>query len=331
MSQFPAIRLRRLRKTAGIRKLLDFEMPSIQKFIWPVFVVPGKGIIEPIATMPGQSRYSPDELCKALYPLVKAGLGGIMIFGIPGHGKKDHHGSGASDPHGIVPEAIRAIRSQYPDLTIFADVCLCAYTTHGHCGPLDDLGGVHNDKALKSLAEAAICYVDAGADGVAPSAMMDGQVATIRDCLDKNNLTDTLIMSYSTKFASSMYGPFRDAEKSTPSKGDRTAYQTSYANLSLALRESELDIREGADILMVKPALFYLDVLAKLRDSTKLPIAAYNVSGEYAMLSLMAQNGIGDLNAMVRESVTSIFRAGADILISYWANQYEAIFSEGKD
>jgi porphobilinogen synthase len=331
MSQFPAIRLRRLRKTAGIRKLLDFEIPSLQKFIWPVFAVPGNGIVDPIASMPGQSRFSPDELCRALGPLVKSGLGGVMVFGIPTHGKKDHHGSGASDPHGIVPETIRTIRSQFPDLTIFADVCLCAYTSHGHCGPVEDNGTVHNDKALKSLAEAAICYVNAGADGVAPSAMMDGQVGAIRDSLDKNNHTDTLIMSYSTKFASSMYGPFRDAEKSSPSKGDRTAYQTSYANLSLALRESELDIREGTDMLMVKPALFYLDVLAKMRESTKLPIAAYNVSGEYAMLSLMAQHGLGDLNAMVRESVTSIFRAGADIIISYWANQYNTIFSEGKD
>ena len=331
MSQFPAIRLRRLRRTTGIRKLLDFEMPSIKKFIWPVFAVPGKGIVDPITTMPGQSRYSPDELCKALYPLVKSGLGGVMVFGIPTNGIKDHHGSGASDPQGIVPETIRTIRSQFPNLTIFADVCLCAYTSHGHCGPVDDFGSVHNDKALKCLAEAALCYVNAGADGVAPSAMMDGQVAAIRESLEKNNHSDTLIMSYSTKFASSMYGPFRDAEKSSPSKGDRTAYQTSYANLSLALRESELDISEGADMLMVKPALFYLDVLTKLRDSTKLPIAAFNVSGEYAMLSLMAQHGTGDLNAMVRESVISIFRAGADMIISYWANQYDAIFLGEKD
>ncbi len=327
MSQFPIIRLRRLRKTSGIRKLLDVELPSLRKFIWPVFVVPGNGIKEQITTMPGQFRYSADELCKALEPIVKSGLGGIMVFGIPADGNKDHHGSGAADPCGIVPQAISTVKNEFPELTIFADVCLCAYTSHGHCGPIDDCGIVQNDKALEYLANAAICYANAGATGIAPSAMMDGQVAAIRNELDNNGFIDTLIMSYSTKFASSMYGPFRDAEKSAPSKGDRAAYQTSSANISLALRESELDIKEGADMLMVKPALFYLDVLSKLRDSTSLPIAAYNVSGEYTMLALMAQHGIGDLNAMVRESITSIFRAGADMVISYWSNQYDKILN----
>lgn len=328
MSQFPAVRLRRLRKTPGIRKLFDTEIPTLQKFIWPVFSVPGSGITEPITTMPGQFRYSKDELCRALEPLVKSGLGGVLVFGIPTDDNKDHHGSSAADPSGIVPQTISTIKTHFPDLTIFADVCLCAYTSHGHCGPIDDCGTVRNDDALKFLGETAICYADAGANGVAPSAMMDGQVSAIRSKLDSEGFDDTIIMSYSTKFSSSMYGPFRDAEKSSPSKGDRTAYQTSYANTPLALRESELDIKEGADILMVKPALFYLDIIAKLRDSTKLPIAAYNVSGEYAMLSLMAKNNIGDLSAMVKESIQSIFRAGADTVISYWANQYTKLFSK---
>lgn len=325
MSQFPTIRLRRLRRTAGIRKLLDIQIPSLNKFIWPVFVVPGSCIVDPITSMPGQYRYSADELCKALEPLVKSGLGGIMIFGIPVDGKKDRYGSSAADPSGIVPQTINFVKKHFPDLTVFADVCLCAYTSHGHCGPIDEKGAVLNDEALKYLSDASLCYVNAGADGVAPSAMMDGQVAAIRNTLDKNGLIDTLILSYSTKFASSMYGPFRDAEKSSPSKGDRTSYQTSYSNASLALRESELDIEEGADILMVKPALFYLDIIAKLNQSSNLPIAAYNVSGEYSMLALMAQHGIGNLEAMVHESITSIFRAGAGIIISYWANQYQSL------
>lgn len=330
MSHFPIVRLRRLRNRPGIRSILDFEIPSLNKFIWPVFSVPGSHIKEPIKTMPGQYRYSRDELCRALDPLVKEGLGGVLVFGVPSDGHKDEYGSPAADPTGIVPQTIETIRKCYPDLVLFADVCLCAYTTHGHCGPIDSSGIVTNDEALKWLAESSLCYAQAGADGVAPSAMMDGQVSAIRKKLDQSSFEDTIIMSYSTKFASSMYGPFRDAENSSPSKGDRTAYQTSYANPMLAIRESELDIEEGADILMVKPALFYLDILSNLRNSTKLPIAAYNVSGEYTMLSLMAQHGAGKLDAMVKESISAIFRAGADFVISYWANQYGNLLSKFK-
>jgi len=328
MANFPSVRLRRYRRNESIRKLFDTPVPSIDKFIWPVFAVPGNGIADPIQTMPGQSRYSPDELCRVLYPLVKSGLGGVLLFGIPADGQKDEYGTAAASPDGIVPETIRLLKSQYPSLTVCADVCLCAYTTHGHCGPLNPDNIVDNDKALQLLTDTALCYAESGADIVAPSAMMDGQVAAIRTGLDKFDLTDTMIMSYSTKFASGMYGPFRDAEQSSPSSGDRKSYQTSYNNLNLALRESELDIEEGADMLMVKPSLFYLDILAKIRETTHLPVAAYNVSGEYTMLSLMAREGTGDLKTMVRESVSSIFRAGADIIITYWANQYDSLFTE---
>lgn len=328
MAGFPIVRLRRYRKNDNIRKLFDTPLPSIDKFIWPVFAVPGLGIADPIETMPGQCRYSPDELCRALYPLVKLGLGGVLVFGIPANGEKDEYGTSAASIKGIVPETIKILKKEFPSLTVSADVCLCAYTSHGHCGPLDNSGNVDNDKALRLLSDTAVCYAEAGADIVAPSAMMDGQIGAIRSALDRSSLTDTMVMSYSTKFASGMYGPFRDAEQSSPSKGDRKSYQTSYNNLNLALRESELDIDEGADLLMVKPALFYLDILAKIRATTLLPIAAYNVSGEYTMLSLMAREGTGDLKTMVRESVSSIFRAGADIIISYWANQYDSLFRD---
>jgi porphobilinogen synthase len=331
MSEFPIVRLRRLRNTSGIRAMLDFEMPSLKKFIWPVFVVPGNGIKEPINSLPGQYRFSTDELCRALDPLVQSGLGGIMLFGIPEDGTKDYSGSKASDSQGIIPKTISVIRRTFSDLIVFADVCLCAYTDHGHCGPVTNDGIVDNDAAIEILSNAALCYARAGAQGVAPSAMMDGQVATIRKKLDSAQLTDTIIMSYSTKFASSMYGPFRDAEKSSPSKGDRTAYQTSYLNPSLALRESEFDIAEGADILMVKPALFYLDMISRIKATTHHPVAAYNVSGEYTMLSLMAKNGYGDLSAMVKESLAAIFRSGADLVLSYWANQYDLLFHNEKE
>ncbi|MDA3923073.1 MAG: porphobilinogen synthase [Kiritimatiellae bacterium] len=322
---FPDVRLRRLRRTPALRRMFDITPPPPSKFIWPVFVVEGKNRCEPIESMPGQCRYSIDQLLKALEPVVKQGIGGVLLFGQT-EGEKDAGGSGAYDDGGVVQLAIPLIKRAFPDLIVISDVCLCAYTDHGHCGPLLRDGSVDNDTAIELLAKVAVSHAGAGADIVAPSAMMDGQVLAIRDALSDEDLNNTLLMSYSTKFASAMYGPFRDAENSSPSAGDRKGYQASYGNLRVALRESELDEDEGADILMVKPALFYLDVLAKLRECTDLPVAAYNVSGEYSMLVAAADRGWGDLNAMVRESLMALERAGSDMFLSYWAPRYNEIF-----
>jgi len=328
MSTFPHMRLRRIRRTAAWRRALDLPMPAAQKFIWPVFVVEGRKQKQTISAMPGQYRLSTDMLLRELRPVVKSGVGGILVFGLVPDERKDADGSAAYDDDGVVQQTLRALKREYPGLTVYSDVCLCAYTRHGHCGPLTEQGVVDNDAALEALAKVAVSHAAAGADCVAPSAMMDGQVQAIREALDANRFQDTVLMSYSTKFASAMYGPFREAEKSAPQSGDRKGYQTSYADPRLALRESLLDVAEGADILMVKPSLFYLDIVARLRDRTDLPLAVYNVSGEYAMLIATADRGWGDLRGMVRESVMALTRAGADLLISYWANQYDRFFGD---
>ncbi len=329
MSGFPEMRLRRLRRTAALRDMLSLPAPPPQKFIWPVFMVGGEGRQEPIEAMPGQCRMSADVLIEDLKPLVATGIGGILVFGVVEDDElKDAVGSAACDDRGVVQQAVRRVREHYPELPVFTDVCLCAYTTHGHCGPLDDAGNVDNDAANELLAKVALSHARAGAHVVAPSAMMDGQVRAIRTALDSAEFEQTLIMSYSTKFASHMYGPFRDAERSAPQEGDRTGYQAPFGDLRQALRESELDEQEGADILMVKPSLFYLDVLVRLRGRTDLPIAVYNVSGEYSMLIASADRGWGDLRGMVREATTALLRAGADILISYWANRYNEFFRD---
>ena len=322
---YPDIRLRRLRQSPQVRRMLDRPFPGPERFLWPVFVVPGSGVCEPIDAMPGQFRYSVDQLIEALKPVAAMGISGVLIFGLAEESSKDATGTYAFDPTGPVQEAVRAIRNAYPGLLVFTDVCVCAYTSHGHCGPLTDAGVVSNDASNAVLANVAVSHAEAGAHGVAPSAMMDGQVAAIRGALEAAGFMETILMSYSTKFASAMYGPFRDAEESAPQSGDRKGYQASYGDLATALRESDLDEAEGADILMVKPSLFYLDVLTRLREGTDLPIAAYNVSGEYAMLIATADRGWGDLYAMVRESITALDRAGADIIISYWANQYDKL------
>ena len=322
VTPFPTARLRRLRRTPALRRMLDEPMPGLEKFLWPVFVTAGTNRSQPIDAMPGQSRLSADTLIQALEPLAARGLGGILVFGLVEDAEKDPTGTAAADPRGAVTDTVREVKKRFPDLTVCTDVCLCAYTDHGHCGPLTESGEVDNDRAIALLANLALAHATAGADVVAPSAMMDGQVRAIRETLDANGFAQTPIMSYSTKFASSLYGPFREAERSSPRQGDRKAYQTSYANLRLALRESQLDEEEGADVLMVKPSLFYLDVLARLREQTDLPLAAYNVSGEYSMLIAAADRGWGDLRGMVRESLAAIVRAGADIMISYWANRY---------
>lgn len=328
MTGYPDIRLRRLRLTASRRRLFDEAMPGPEKFIWPVFVRSGRKVKEPINAMPGQFRYSVDALLDDLERPVRSGIGGILVFGLTEDRRKNKCGSEAWNANAPVQKAVKAVKEAFPALMVFTDVCLCAYSRHGHCGPLRRDGQVDSDAACAALARTAVSHAEAGADGVAPSAMMDGQVFAIRRALARANAKDTLLMSYSTKFASSMYGPFREAEQSAPRKGDRQGYQASYRDLAQALRESELDEAEGADILMVKPALFYLDVIARLRQATRLPIAAYNVSGEYSMLIAAADRGMGDLKDMVRESLFAVRRAGADLIISYWAGQYEELLRE---
>jgi porphobilinogen synthase len=328
MNAYPQVRLRRLRRTPALRRMLDQAVPGPERFVWPVFVRDGKGVREPIEAMPGQSRVSVDVLLKDVERVTAMGVGGMLIFGLVPSSRKDGTGQAACADRGVVQRAVRAVKRAFPQLIVATDVCVCAYTRHGHCGPLDADGDVDNDAALRVLSRMAVSHAAAGADIVAPSAMMDGQVQAIRRALDGQGFGQTILMSYSTKFASSMYGPFREAEQSAPQKGDRRGYQTSFANLGLALRESALDEQEGADILMLKPSLFYLDVLVRLRACTDLPIAVYNVSGEYSMLIAAADRGWGDLRGMVRESTAALVRAGADILISYWASRYEEMFNE---
>lgn len=328
MTHYPETRLRRYRRTAGLRRLFDMEMPGPEKFMWPTFVVDGARVVDPIASMPGQFRYSADELVRAVEKVVSQGVGSVLLFGTAGSLGKDGAGTAAASDRGGVQQAVKLLKKEFPDLVVATDVCLCAYTSHGHCGPLDQHGVVDNDGALDVLRRVAVSHAEAGADIVAPSAMMDGQALTLRRALDTAGYGDRLLMSYSTKFASSLYGPFRDAEGSVPGKGDRQGYQASYRDARQALRESELDEDEGADILMVKPALFYLDLVRTIREQSKLPLAVYNVSGEYSMLIAMAEKGWGDLRGMVRESVAAFTRAGADILISYWASRYKELIAE---
>lgn len=326
MDGYPEVRLRRLRRTAAIRDMFGMDAPSPAKFIWPVFVVPGEGRREAIDSMPGQFRLSADELVRELEPVVAQGVKSVLLFGQHEGGGKDECGTPAADSHGAVQRAIPVLRRAYPDLVILTDVCLCAYTAHGHCGPRDPDGDIDNDAACEMLARVAVSHAQAGADGVAPSAMMDGQIAAIRRALDEEGFKKTLLVAYSTKFASQMYGPFRDAENSAPSQGDRQGYQASYRDPRTALRESAFDEAEGADALMVKPALFYLDLIREVSRRSLLPVMAYNVSGEYSMIHAAAEKGYCDLYATARESLYAIFRAGAAQVISYWAPFYREIF-----
>jgi porphobilinogen synthase len=282
----------------------------------PLFVVPGSGREEPIPSLVGHSRLSPDLALEKARMLAAAGVGGLLLFGIPD--SKDEQGSGAADPDGPVPAALRRFREADLPLVLVADVCLCEYTSHGHCGVLDG-HQVDNDRSLPLLAEAALAYAEAGADVVAPSAMMDGQVGALRAGLDAAGHTGTAIMAYASKHASALYGPFREAAGSTPAFGDRRSYQMDSANGREALREMELDAREGADILMVKPAITSLDLLARAREQFQLPLAAYQVSGEYAMLEAAAQRGWLDRRAAALETLTAIRRAGADVIMTYLA------------
>lgn len=325
---FPDMRLRRLRSNDTVRNMLAAPMPGPEKFVWPVFVVEGKGVKQEIAAMPGQFRHSIDTLIEAVGEVMAMGIKSVIIFGVVGDNRKSAFAEYAWNPEGLVQRAVSVLKNRYSDLLIFTDVCVCEYTTHGHCGIIDDAGRLANDPSLEILAKTAVSHAEAGADGVAPSAMLDGQVKTIRNSLDSAGLGNTILMSYSTKFASGMYGPFREAAGSAPARGDRRGYQADYRNQRGAIRESLEDEAEGADILMVKPALFYLDIIKQLRQETMLPLAAYNVSGEYSMLAATADRGWGDLKSMVREAVFAISRAGSDIIISYWASRYDQLIKD---
>jgi len=309
-------RLRRLRRTEALRRLVRETRLSPDDFVYPLFVVHGSGVRNAIPSMPGQAQLSVDQLPAEAQELRALGIPAVLLFGIPA--SKDEQASEAYAPDGIVQQAVRALKQADPALLVVTDVCLCEYTSHGHCGIVRD-GDVDNDATLPLLARTAVSHAQAGADMVAPSAMMDGQVAAIRQELDENGFGQTPIMAYAAKYASAFYGPFREAAESAPQFGDRRGYQMDPANAREALREIEADVAEGADIVMVKPALAYLDVLARARQRFDLPLAAYNVSGEYAMIKAAAANGWLDEKRVVLEVLTAIKRAGADIVITYHA------------
>jgi porphobilinogen synthase len=315
---FPATRMRRLRRTGTLRSMVRETRLAPADFIAPLFVGHGAGVREPIPSLAGQHHLSVDMLVEEARELHGLGVPAVILFGLPD--EKDEAALEAYAEDGIVQQALRALRAELPGLTLITDVCLCQYTSHGHCGVLRD-GAVDNDITLELLSQTAVSHAVAGADVVAPSDMMDGRVAAIRSALDDEGLTDTAIMAYSAKFASAFYGPFRDAAHSTPSEGDRRGYQMDPANLREALREVELDVAEGADVVMVKPAMPYLDVIRRVRDRTDLPIAAYQVSGEYAMLEAAVAAGLLDRREAALEALTSIKRAGADLIITYHASR----------
>ncbi len=318
MLGFPDIRLRRVRELESVRSLVRETRLSAANFIYPLFVTHGEGVRLPIEPMPGCFHLSLDLLADEAREIAALGIPGVLLFGLPP--EKDSVGSGAYDPEGIIQEAIRVIKEAAPALMVVGDVCLCEYTDHGHCGVIDR-GRVDNDQTLELLARTALAQVQAGVDMVAPSSMMDGQVRAIRQALDAAGEQDVPIMGYAAKYASSFYGPFRVAADSTPQFGDRRSYQMDPANARMALREIETDIAEGADIVMVKPALAYLDVIRQARERFDYPLAAYNVSGEYSMVKAASQLGWVDEKPVTLELLTAIRRAGADITISYHAKQ----------
>jgi porphobilinogen synthase len=311
-------RLRRLRRTEALRRLVRETRLSPEGFVYPLFVISGRGVRNAIPSMPGQHQLSVDQLSAEAAELRALGIPAVLLFGIPS--MKDEQGSGAYAADGIVQQAVRALKQADPELLVITDVCLCEYTSHGHCGVVKD-GEVDNDATLPLLARTALSQAQAGADMVAPSAMMDGQVAAIRQALDEGGFPHIPIMAYAAKYASAFYGPFREAAESAPQFGDRRGYQMDPPNAREALREIEADIAEGADIVMVKPALAYLDVLARARERFDLPLAAYNVSGEYAMIKAAAANGWLDERRVTLEVLTAIKRAGADIIITYHAKE----------
>jgi porphobilinogen synthase len=313
---FPAYRPRRLRKNENLRRLIRETKLSVDDLVHPLFAVPGKGVKKPINSMPGNFQISVDHLIKEVKQSKDLGIPAILLFGIPD--EKDELASGAFRKDGIIQKATKEIKDKVPDILVIADLCFCEYTSHGHCGCLKD-GDVDNDATLEMLAETAVSQARAGADIVAPSAMMDGQIEAIRDGLDEAGFENTPIMAYSAKYASSFYGPFREAAESAPQSGDRKGYQMDPANSDEAMREIGLDIEEGADIIMVKPALPYLDIIRRAREEFDHPIAAYNVSGEFSMIKAAAQMGWLDGERAMMESLTAIKRAGADIILTYFA------------
>jgi porphobilinogen synthase len=314
---FPATRMRRLRKTGLLRGMVRETELSPAHLVYPMFVELGTDSRTPIEAMPGVERLSISHAVEEAGEVLGLGVPAVLLFGVPA--EKDVQASGAYDEEGVVQLAVRALKEAHPDLVVITDVCLCAYTSHGHCGIVRDDGQIDNDVTLELLAKTAISHAQAGADAVAPSDMMDGRVGALRSQLDAEGHSETPIVAYSAKFASAYYGPFREAADSAPAFGDRRSYQMDPANAEEAVREALLDVEEGADIVMVKPALPYLDVIRRVKEATRVPVAAYNVSGEYAMLKAAAAAGYLDEQAAVLEALTSIRRAGADIVITYFA------------
>jgi porphobilinogen synthase len=313
---YPDYRPRRMRQTDTLRAMVRETHLRPDMLVYPLFAIYGENVKNPVASMPGVFQFSVDRLVEEAREVASLGIRSVLLFGIPE--VKDEAATGAYDPEGIVQRAIRALKAEMPELTLIADVCLCEYMSHGHCGVVHE-GRVHNDLSLELLAKSAVSYAEAGVDVVAPSDMMDGRIAAIRSALDAEGHEDVPIFSYSTKYASSFYGPFRDAAESPPQFGDRKSYQMDPANSDEGVRESLLDVEEGADMVMVKPALPYLDVIYRVKTETRFPVAAYNVSGEYAMIKAAAANGWLDERAAVLETLLAIKRAGADIIITYHA------------
>jgi porphobilinogen synthase len=327
---FPESRPRRLRRTESLRRMVRETALSADNLMYPLFVCPGKGVRKEISSLPGQYHLSVDELAREAESIAKLRIPAVILFGLPE--KKDAVGSDAWHPEGIVQKAIREIKKTTPDLIVAADCCLCEYTSHGHCGILlgDKSGEVDNDATLENLARAAVAQANAGADIVAPSGMMDGTIGFLRDALDEADHDQVILLSYAVKYASAYYGPFRVAAESAPAFGDRRSYQMDPANIREAIREVELDVEEGADMVMVKPALPYLDVLSEVRREFDLPVAAYNVSGEYLMLKAAAEKGVLDYERAMMETLISVRRAGADLIVTYHAKEAADLLSKAR-
>lgn len=325
--QFPEYRARRVRRNESFRRLVRETRLSVDDLIYPIFVEEGEGIRSPISAMPDQFRFSVDKLAEPIKEVVELKIPAVILFGIPE--KKDPLASEAVRADGVVPRAVRAIKEQAPELVVITDICVCEYTSHGHCGVIKD-NDVDNDPTLELLGEMALAHARAGADVVAPSDMMDGRVGFIRETLDEAELENVAILAYSAKYASAYYGPFREAADSAPQFGDRRSYQMDPPNVREALREVALDVEEGADVVMVKPALAYLDVISRVSEEFELPIAAYNVSGEYSMLKAAAQQGWIDGERVMMETLTSIKRAGADMILTYHALEAARLLNDAR-
>ena len=325
---FPAHRPRRTRQTEAWRRMVRETRLSRDALIYPLFAVPGRGVRHPVSSMPGVFQLSVDEIVKEARAAAAAGVPAVLLFAAPAESDKDARGSAALDPKGLAAQAIAAIKDACPQLIVWADVCLCGATDHGHCGHVSSKGVIENDSSIQTLAQVALNYARAGADAVAPSDMFDGRVAAIRQLLDREGHAGTPIVSYAVKYASAFYGPFREAAESAPSFGDRRSHQMDPANSREALREALLDVEEGADMVMVKPAGPYLDIIRQVRDAVQVPVVAYQVSGEYSLVKAAAERGWIDEKAAVFETLTGIHRAGADLVITYWAPQMARWLSE---